>query len=57
MSVERYIGDNGELVRYEMRARGKRSYRKAQLKDIAVRFLIVLGGMGVLLVAILVGTA
>jgi hypothetical protein len=50
MSVKRHYGDNGELIRYEMKKRGKRYYFKTQLKDIAIRFTIVCVGFGLLTV-------
>lgn len=57
MSVKRYYGDNGELIRYEMKVRGKRSYIKEQVKDIAIRAVIVFVFMSFLAVIYLFVTA
>jgi hypothetical protein len=35
------IYNNGRLIRYEMDTRGRRMYRRAQIKDMAARGLIV----------------
>jgi len=54
MSIKRYIGDNGELLRYEMNTRGKRVYFKETIKDIAIRFAIVFVGFSFLAAVFLI---
>lgn len=58
MNVTRHYGSNGQLLRYEvtkeMRVRGKRTFYKEQLKDAAIRFIIVMVVMSILLIAFLV---
>ena len=41
MSIKRYYGDNGELIRYEMRTRAKRYKREAMIETIKPYALIV----------------
>jgi hypothetical protein len=63
MSIKRYIGDDGALLRYEVmnemkqrKTRTQRDHIINELKDIATRTVIVLLGMSVLLVTILTST-
>lgn len=63
MHIVRYIGDNGELLRYEikkeMRTRGKRikhQYIKNQIKDVAIRLSIVLTVTAILAITLLANT-
>lgn len=46
--ITRYYGDNGELIRYEMKNRAKR-YKKAHFIDTVVMpAIIIVVGVGVL---------
>lgn len=57
MSIKRYYGDNGELLRYEMSkemkewaARYYKKTRRAQLIDAVMPFVVIVVGVGALVV-------
>jgi hypothetical protein len=50
MSIKRYYGDNGELIRYEMRTRGARYARKQKIVNALIETALIVGSMSLLTV-------
>lgn len=47
-NTTRYYGDNGELIRYEMRTRGARYARKQRIKNTIIETVIIVGGLSLM---------
>ena len=50
MSIKRYYGDNGELLRYEMRTRGARYSRNQKIINALIEVGLIVGSMSLLTV-------